>query len=432
MILRELIEKNRTLKPEYREAKFKKMSASPYAFFRGSNHLYWADFYNDWRFSLFGGREETLTWINGDAHIYNYGAYADHYGEAIFGMDDFDDSIVADYQYDLWRMSISITLDCRNNGRFGLQEQTKALKKFTEAYLSEITTYEADDIHKEALLTSKTASGILKEFLDKVERKKSRKKMLSKWTIEKGRERKFNLDCKKLEKLTEREYKFLAGVMEDYKNTLSHDFSDKDEGYFQVKDIARRLWSGTGSLGMDRFYILLEGDRSTDEDDIILDVKALDKPPLYEHMPAAEQQAYDEVFNHEGQRYVEAFTALTEHPDKYLGWLKYNGKIFSVREKSPFKADFPSEEMEKEDELYFMAATWGKLLATRHERASHRLNNDPYAFPKKMNQLIENKHEQFVKMVSDLSFNYADCVYQDWNSFLEVGETIGDSLVTDQ
>lgn len=428
IIIRELIDKNNNLKPVFRKAKFEKMRVSPYAFFRGSNHLYWADFYHDWRFSLYGGKEETLTWINGDAHIYNYGAYANHEGEAIFGMDDFDDSIVADYQYDLWRMAISIVLDCRNNGTFSEDAQVAAMKTFIKAYLKEITSYEADDIHKEVQLTSKTANGILKDFLDKVERKKSRKKMLEKWTIDKRGEKCFNIENKKLERLSESEYKALAGVMDNYKETLSYDFSGKGKSYFQVKDIARRLWSGTGSLGLDRFYILLEGDDSTNDDDIILDVKALDKPPIWEYMSKIEQNAYNEVFSHEGERYVEAFTALTEHPDRYLGWLKYNGQVFSVREKSPFKADFPSEKLKKEEDLLFMAATWGKLLATRHERASHRLNNDPYAFPKMMQNLTDGSEEKFINLVVELAFQYADCVYQDWKSFLEVDEAAEVSL----
>lgn len=422
MIRRELITKNEDLAPALVKAKFNKMNASPYAFFRGSNHLFWEDFYNDWRFSLFGGKEGTLTWINGDAHIYNYGAYADHYGEAIYGMDDFDDSIIADYQYDLWRMAISIVLDCRANGRFGDSEQEEALKKFSLAYLQEISQYEADDIHKEVLLNSKTATGILNKFLRKIEEKKSRKKMLRKWTVNHGNHRMFNYELEKLEKISQKEFKSLTDALEDYQNTLSPDFTQLDADHFKVKDIARRLWSGTGSLGLDRFYVLLEGDEDTDNDDIILDVKALDKPPLYYHMNSAEREEYDKTFLHEGEHHAEAFRALAEHPDKYLGWLTYNGKVFSVRERSPFKADFPTDILNNVQDLYFMSEMWGKLLAVRHERASHRLNNDPYLLPKTMKELTENKEKQFIGLLTTLSFLYADCVDQDWKSFLKMQE----------
>ena len=46
-----------------RQAKFAKMALSPYAFFRGTNHLYWDDVWHDWRFALFGGWPETQTWL---------------------------------------------------------------------------------------------------------------------------------------------------------------------------------------------------------------------------------------------------------------------------------------------------------------------------------------------------------------------------------
>ena len=98
-IKHELKIQNEGISTEHRDEKFEKMSASPYAFYRGSNHLYWEDFYNDWRISRYGGTANTLTWINGDAHIYNYGAYANHNGQAIFCMDDlFMNNYRTDYQ----------------------------------------------------------------------------------------------------------------------------------------------------------------------------------------------------------------------------------------------------------------------------------------------------------------------------------------------
>ena len=131
-VVAELNNQNQDITDEDRRLKFEKMSISPYIFFRGSNHLFWEDFYKDWRINFFGGIQETLTWINGDAHIYNYGAYADHNGKAIFCMDDFDDSIVADYQFDLWRMAVSIVLDCREQRVFNRKTQKKAVGIFCE------------------------------------------------------------------------------------------------------------------------------------------------------------------------------------------------------------------------------------------------------------------------------------------------------------
>ena len=54
---------NTGLREDDRQAKFDKIAASPYAFFRGTNHLYWADVWHDWRFSLYGGQVDTQTWL---------------------------------------------------------------------------------------------------------------------------------------------------------------------------------------------------------------------------------------------------------------------------------------------------------------------------------------------------------------------------------
>jgi uncharacterized protein (DUF2252 family) len=67
-----------SLPHEATQLKYDKMRASPFAFFRETSHLFWADMYNDWRFALFGGRVETQTWLQGDAHVYNFGAFFDH------------------------------------------------------------------------------------------------------------------------------------------------------------------------------------------------------------------------------------------------------------------------------------------------------------------------------------------------------------------
>ena len=420
MVRRALKQVNADISDEARKAKFEKMADSPYAFYRGSNHLYWADFYNDWRLSLFGGRVETLTWINGDAHIYNFGAYANHRGEALFGIDDFDDSLVADYQYDLWRMAISVVLDMRANDEFDFDTQKKAVQKFAKAYLKEIREYAKNDIREEMIYTKKSTSGILKGFLEKVEKKNSRSKMLNKWTVEKGDTRLFDFSKRKLEHVSEELYQQILDAIPEYKKTLSAGFTEWDDEHFTVKAVARRLKSGTGSLGTERFYLLIEGGDEDEHDDLILDVKEQTPPPMFDQMDAEEQSEYEQIFQHEGERHALAFRALAEHPDKYLGWMNIGGKVFSVRERSPFKDDFPTDKLKDKDDLFEMAKTWGQLLAIRHERASYGLGEDPYLMPKTLRKITKKRKKAFVELMLEVALNYADCVEQDWNTFLEL------------
>ncbi|MFL2497791.1 MAG: DUF2252 family protein [Parasynechococcus sp.] len=102
---------NRDVATPFRQEKFEKMKNDPYSFFRGSNHLFWSDFAGDWQINRFGGSAFSRSWIEGDSHVYNMGAYLNNAGHVAFGFDDYDDALVADYQYDIWRFCISMVLD---------------------------------------------------------------------------------------------------------------------------------------------------------------------------------------------------------------------------------------------------------------------------------------------------------------------------------
>ena len=113
-VISALQEWNKDLTPCDREAKYCKMASAPLVFYRGTDHLYWADFVGDERLEQFGSHE-TRTWLQGDLHAYNFGSFDNHSGEVVFDLNDFDECIYADYQYDVWRMAVSIVLIARQN-----------------------------------------------------------------------------------------------------------------------------------------------------------------------------------------------------------------------------------------------------------------------------------------------------------------------------
>ena len=95
--------------------------------------------------------------------------------------------------------------------------------------------------------------------------------------------------------------------------------------------------------------------------------------------------------------------------------------VFSVRERSPFKDDFPTDKLEKKKHLRKMAAIWGEVLATEHKRASRALNTDqPFLFEQSLNQLTEGRESEFVTLVVAIATHYAECVERDFQTFLEV------------
>ena len=79
------------------------MAADPFAFYRGSAPLFYAD--------VRGSRTRGWTsatsrvWIQGDLHAENYGTYMDAAGVLVFDVNDFDEAYLGHYTWDLQRMA---------------------------------------------------------------------------------------------------------------------------------------------------------------------------------------------------------------------------------------------------------------------------------------------------------------------------------------
>ncbi|MYL22371.1 DUF2252 domain-containing protein [Halomonas alkaliantarctica] len=411
---------NAALSRADRQAKFAKMGDSPYAFFRGTNHLYWDDIWHDWRFALFGGWPETQTWLQGDAHAYNFGAYGHHDDLIRYGMDDFDDAVIGDYQYDVWRLAISVVLDARENAELSRKATRKALKKLLSGYIDTLKHY-----HEGAPLeavTLESAKGPLKPFMQKVANKQSRAKMLAKWTeVDEQKGRRFARRPGKLANPPADVASQLKRLIEQaYQQTLAHPVKEADPEHFRVKDIARRLDAGTGSLGLERYYVLIEGGRDHEHDDVILDVKEQVAPEAYRLMSPADQRAWRRSFPNEGIRHAAAFHAIAEHPDRYLGWLTLHDKVFSVRERSPFKKDVPTHKLSGAKSYRKLARQWGEILAREHLRGAQALHQGEHArFAQAVSERLEGREAAFIDVVTTLAHAYADCVAQDHRVFVD-------------
>ena len=131
---------NGKLNAEDREAKYCKMASAPLVFYRGTDHLFWADFAGDERLTRFGNAH-SRTWLQGDLHAYNYGSFDNAKGEIVYDLNDFDETIYADYQYDLWRMAVSLVLVARQNNDLSTSQLEKVVDTFSETYLDTLTSY---------------------------------------------------------------------------------------------------------------------------------------------------------------------------------------------------------------------------------------------------------------------------------------------------
>jgi uncharacterized protein (DUF2252 family) len=396
-VVQALNEWNDELSPEDRRAKYLRMAASPFVFYRGSNHLFWADFAADERLGRFGNAEDTRTWLQGDLHAYNFGSFDDAKGELVYQVNDFDEAIVADYQLDLWRMAVSLVLIARANGDLASNHQMEVIDAFSQTYLDSLKALRMDAGKGWRDVRPDSTRGRLRRFLDSVAAVYDREGMLDRWAPGKGKQRRLNLERKdQLQEVTSAEREELEEALDGYRKTL-HKSRD-----FKLLDCARRLGAGTGSLGTARFYVLIH-DRG-DGCERILDVKQQGRPTGYAFLDPSMQADFDAKFPHPAQRHAKGYRALVRRSDPYLGWLRLsNGGHYSVRERSPFKEAFPAEVLDGRFPFAEQAEYWGQALAADHSRAKK-------GFADAVHKTLDKRDDDFRAVVREIAFSYADQV----------------------
>jgi len=425
-VVEELQKANAWLDAAGRTAKFCKMKASAYAFYRGTNHLFWTDHGQDKRLAKFGG-SATRTWLQGDLHAYNFGSFDDDNGDVIYDLNDFDESLIADYQYDVWRMAASLALIARQNG-LKAADEPGLLDAFSEAYLDTLADFVGNKKEKTTSYGAANTGGKLKDFLQDIAKNDSRAKMLADWTHVVGGKRVFAIGAgaaggtvkhsAKLAAVDAKTEAALVGGMPKYGATLTGGIKFSP-AYFAIKSVARRLDAGTGSLGAPRYYLLIEGASSSDKDDRILDVKRQTAPSGLKHLSAAEQAVYNKSFANEGHRHATAYRALINHTDDHLGWVVLADGVYSVRDRSPYKEPFPTEKLDTAKSFKTMAEQWGEVLATAHARADKDYDAGlvPHSFDKEVDKRTDGEHKAFRKLVRDVALPYADQVAKDFAVF---------------
>ena len=81
--------------PDAFRTKFRKMAADPFAFYRGSACLFYADVAA--REDPWADDRTGRVWIQGDLHAENFGTYMDGSGVLIFDVNDFDEAYVGHF-----------------------------------------------------------------------------------------------------------------------------------------------------------------------------------------------------------------------------------------------------------------------------------------------------------------------------------------------
>jgi len=239
--------------PERLALKYRAMCTSPFSFFRGTAHLFWEDL-GARRSALPGS---PLVWACGDLHLENFGSFQGNNGLSYFDLNDFDEAALAPSSWELSRFvaSVYVAAPALN---FIRADANELVKLFLDAYQTALGRGKARWIERD------TAIGMVRTLLERVKRRKRTLLIESRTSWKKGK-RRLRIDDQHTLPATDgqrREVTHWLGMFAK---------SQTDPGFFRILDVARRV-AGVGSLGLDRYVVLVRGDGGRDGN-AILDAK---------------------------------------------------------------------------------------------------------------------------------------------------------------
>ncbi len=179
------------LDPAAFRRKFRKMAASPFAFYRGSASLFYADMTGDYADDRFLDERTSRVWIHGDLHAENFGTYMNGSGELVFNVNDFDEAYVGPFTWDLKRFSASVALI--GYAKALSDDVIGALVgRFADAYLTELRAIAAGGDDAIGSITLANATGVLRNVLQQA-RLNTRVDLLKEQTTIDNYERRFSV-----------------------------------------------------------------------------------------------------------------------------------------------------------------------------------------------------------------------------------------------
>lgn len=413
---------NVNMTPLRRADKYALMGDSVRSFYRATNYLFWADHTTSPLLNTFGGVKETRIWLHGDCHVENIGAISNSHEEVVYDLDDFDDAVIGDYQLDLWRLATSLILLLRENSGFSPSDEENLLNSLSGSYLSTLSSYRNSDAEKTRIFTAANTPSPLSDFLADTARKSGRLRMLEKLTSKANGRRVFDFYHPDILPVPAAVAASLANALPAYVATLPPRLRQNPR-YFTIKSVAQRLRGGMGSLGMSRFYLLIEGPTASEDDDRILDFKVQEAPYSWPYIDlAVRNQILAASQGNHALRTVLAARALGYHVDEHMGTATVFGTRFSVRERTPARGSIDVQELSTPSRVSKLAEVWGAVLATAHARADRDSNPAliPYNFEAEVLRRVGDQQELFRARVRQVALSYANQVAADQAAFSRV------------
>ncbi|HET6159069.1 MAG TPA: DUF2252 family protein [Dongiaceae bacterium] len=345
--LKEIAAFNRGRDPELLALKYRKMAATAFGYFRGTNHL----FHADWPGAAWLERMPAV-WLNGDLHIENFGTYRGDNRLVYFDIGDFDDGALGPLGRDLLRFMVGVHMAGDEMG-FAARRASELNRIFLEAYRAALIDGKARWIER------RTAGGVIGELLVKLERR-TQADLLAKRTILRKGKRRLRTDTGKALALSADERARVVQFMKRFGEGRAY------PRFFKVLDVAQRI-AGVGALGLKRYVVLVEGDGGHDGAALI-DLKTQSGSTL---TPLLKQR--QPRFGSEAARVVAIENRMQAVGPAFLTAARIAGRSFTLRELQPSadKLDLSTTQPDR-GAFESVIASMGELTAWAQLRCAGR------------------------------------------------------------
>ena len=344
--------------PQRLAMKYEAMATSPFVFLRGTCHLFYRQL-PDARVLA----RAPLAWVCGDLHLENFGSYRADNGLTYFDINDFDEGALAPLTWDLARFLASVL--CAS-AELGLKraEARKMCAQFSQSYAQALAEGRMRWVERD------TAIGPIKELFDDL-RDRKRVDFLDDRTERDGkRGRRLRIDGKRALQVSDKQQAQVTRLIERFAKRRN------DSQFFEVLDVARRI-AGTGSLGVERYVVLVRGKAPEGKQagsaggNHLLDLK-LALPTSLSAPLRMRLGLRQPAWPSEGERCVALQERLQAVPVAMLHALGA-GKAYVLRSLLPSQDRISLDPKHTDlDELRGVLNDMGRLVASAHLRASGR------------------------------------------------------------
>jgi uncharacterized protein (DUF2252 family) len=350
-IVDSILKYNEGREPQRVALKYRAMRQDAFSFMRGTCHLY----YRDWPALDIRLNDAPLAWISGDLHLENFGCYKGDNRLVYFDLNDFDEAVLAPASWELgrWLTSILVAADSLN---LPVDDAMRLCQAGLDSYAAALMTGKGRWLERE------TAKGMIRNLLNPATLR-DRETFLNRRTRVRKGLRSIKVDGKRALALASQEKSDVMSFVEEYASFQA------DPEFYRPLDAAKRI-AGTGSLGIDRYVILIEG-RGGADGNFLLDLKqaipsAL-APYLFHKQPEWQSDAHRVA---SVQRWAQAIAPA------FLQAVTFKDKPFVFKGLQPTQDRLTligwNEKLKRLDQVI---RSMGEIVAWSHLRSGGRLGS---------------------------------------------------------